>query len=179
MKTVTETERLILREFTTDDAPFIYRLPNTPGWPRFTGNRHIHDVESASQYPDRAPMSSYRTPDFGLWAVVLKDTGIPVGMCGLPERDFPDAPDIGFALLPEFGGTGHAYELAMAAMDHSPREWGISRIVAIVSKDHVRSVRLSEQPGMAYKGTVSCPVEDEPPLLPADRPVIHTKTIHP
>ena len=179
MKKITETERLILREFTPDDAPFIYRLLNTPGWLRFIGDRHVHDVEDARLYLARGPMHSYRTLGFGLWAAVLKDTETPVGMCGLLKRDFLDDADIGFALLPEFEGAGHAYEMAAAAMDHARRVLGIPRIVAIVSKNNVRSVRLLEKLGMTYERTVSYPGEDEPLLLMAARAAIHHKTTHP
>ncbi|HMA16885.1 MAG TPA: N-acetyltransferase, partial [Thermoanaerobaculia bacterium] len=34
---VLETERLILRRLSTEDAPFIFELVNDPAWLRFIG----------------------------------------------------------------------------------------------------------------------------------------------
>jgi RimJ/RimL family protein N-acetyltransferase len=47
MSPIHETERLLLRPFNTDDAPFILELVNSPGWLQFIGDRNIHSIEDA------------------------------------------------------------------------------------------------------------------------------------
>jgi RimJ/RimL family protein N-acetyltransferase len=45
-----QTQRLNIRPITTEDAPFILELMNTPKWIRFIGDRNIKTVEEAITY---------------------------------------------------------------------------------------------------------------------------------
>ena len=45
LKKILETERIVLREFATDDAEFIIKLVNTPSWIAFIGDRNIKTIE--------------------------------------------------------------------------------------------------------------------------------------
>ena len=40
--TILETDRLIVRGLTLDDAAFILELVNAPDWLRCIGDRHVH-----------------------------------------------------------------------------------------------------------------------------------------
>ena len=44
------TERLKLREYTLQDAPFIYKLMNSEGWLKNIGDRNIKSLEDAEAY---------------------------------------------------------------------------------------------------------------------------------
>ena len=127
---ILESDRLILREFNPDDAPFILLLLNNPSWLQYIGDRNIKTLDDANQYLLNGPMKSYRENGFGLSMVEIKDSHIPIGMCGLIKREALEHVDIGFALLPEFAGKGYAYEIAAALMDHARINLGISEIVA-------------------------------------------------
>ena len=59
MNTILETERLVLRQFTMDDATFIIELVNTPGWIEFSGDRNIKTTEQAKNYLQNGPLKSY------------------------------------------------------------------------------------------------------------------------
>src|SRR5688572_2577541 len=111
-KTIAETQRLTIREFTGSDAAFIVALLNSAGWLRYIGDRQVRNEKDALNYLENGPLKSYKTHKFGLWKVELKTTGQPVGMCGFLKRDSLSFPDIGFAFLPEFSGYGYAYESA-------------------------------------------------------------------
>ena len=107
-----ETDRLTIRQLTLADAPFIVELVNTPGWLRFIGERNIKTSEQAENYLKNGPMASYAQNGFGLYGVELKSEKTPIGMCGLIKRETLPDPDIGFAILPEFTGSGFAFEAA-------------------------------------------------------------------
>lgn len=81
-----ETERLILKEFTTADSSFIIHLLNTPGWLKYIGNRHVSSLEDAGTYLSNGPIRSYADNGFGLWLIEIKNTGTPIGTCGLIKR---------------------------------------------------------------------------------------------
>ena len=66
----------------------------------------------------RGPVASYRKFGFGLYLVELKDSGSPIGICGLLKRDWLKDVDIGFAFLQKFWSQGYARESAAAAMHY-------------------------------------------------------------
>jgi RimJ/RimL family protein N-acetyltransferase len=150
MKPILETDRLVLREFTPDDADFIVQLVNTPGWLQYIGDRNIKTVEQAKEYLQNGPLKSYALNGFGLSMVELKENGTPVGMCGIIKRDYLDSPDIGFAFLPEFMGQGLAFEIAGATMAYSRSTLNLSTIHAITVPQNKPSIRLLEKIGMQY-----------------------------
>src|SRR5690606_22194730 len=103
-----ETERLFLREYTLEDAPFIFKLMNSDGWLKNIGDRHIKTVKDAEAYMQKFYLNSYVENGFGPFLVSLKETGVPIGSSGLYKRDNLEHPDVGFAFLPEFGKKGYA-----------------------------------------------------------------------
>jgi len=47
---VIETDRLILRHLTTDDAAFLLALVNDPSWVQFIGDTGVRTLEDACKY---------------------------------------------------------------------------------------------------------------------------------
>jgi RimJ/RimL family protein N-acetyltransferase len=151
---VLETERLILRRLTTDDAEFIIELLNQPSFLRYIGDKEVRNSADAVRYVQTGPMASYERFGFGLYLVELKETGVPIGICGLLKRDqLPDV-DIGFAFLPDFWSQGYAFESASAVMTYGREVLGLKRIVAITSLDNDASIRLLEKIGLRFEGLI-------------------------
>lgn len=148
------TARLRLRQFELDDAPFIFRLLNEPGWKRFIGDRKIATDADASSYIETVLISSYVKYGFGLYAVDLKDPAIPIGMCGLVKRDGLEDVDIGFALLDDYQGRGYALEAARATLQYARDALGMSRLVAITTAANDRSIGLLRRLGMDYEKNI-------------------------
>ena len=128
---ILQTERLILSEFTFDDAPFIIEIVNTPKWLQFIGNRNVKTIDDAKNYLANGPLKSYKKFGFGLYKVTLKKENIPIGMCGLIKRDTLEHPDIGFAFLPQHEKKGYAFESAFATLVYAKANFKLQRIVAI------------------------------------------------
>jgi RimJ/RimL family protein N-acetyltransferase len=146
---IARTARLLLTELKTEDAPFILKLVNEPGWIRFIGDRGIKDLKGAENYIITGPQKSYAHHGFGLFKVSLTD-GTPIGMCGLLKRDNLDHPDIGFAFLEAFTGQGYALEAAKATMEYAMNTLKLSTILGITMAENTRSVSLLEKLGMHY-----------------------------
>ena len=151
------TDRLILRRLSPDDAPFILELVNDPDWLRFIGDRNVRNLDDAREYIRKGPVDSYARLGFGLYAMVRRDGGPPIGMCGLLRRDFLEDADIGFALLPAHRGRGYAREAARATLVYARDELGLGRIVAITSRDNERSGRLLEEVGLRFERMIRIP----------------------
>ncbi len=148
---VIETDRLILRRLSTDDAEFILELLNEPSFLRFIGDKGVRTLEDARNYILNGPVDMYNRLGFGLYLTELKEDGVPIGICGLIKRDSLEDVDIGFAFLPKFWAKGYAYEAASAVMAYGKNVLGFKRIVAITSPDNDASGRLLEKLGMRFE----------------------------
>jgi RimJ/RimL family protein N-acetyltransferase len=147
---VLETDRLVLRQFTTGDAHFILRLLNEPSFIANIGDRGVRTLEHAERYLVDGPIESYRRHGHGLWLVALKETLQPIGMCGLLKRDQLADVDLGYAFLPEFWSSGYAHESAGAVLARAASR-GMHRLVAIVSPGNAASIRLLEKLGFTFE----------------------------
>ncbi len=156
-----ETDRLILRRLTPDDAEFILELLNDPDWLRFIGDRGVRTTEEAQAYIRKGPMDMYERLGIGLCLVEVKESGKPAGICGLLKRDTLDDVDVGFAFLPAFRGKGFAYESAAAAVAYGRDVLGFSRILAITSLDNERSVKVLEKLGLRFERRIRLPNDPE------------------
>jgi ribosomal-protein-alanine N-acetyltransferase len=154
---VLTTERLVLRHLDADDAYFILELLNEPSFIRNIGDKGIRTVDGARGYILDGPVRSYELNGFGLFAVELKETKEPIGMCGLIKRDsLPDV-DVGFAFLPRHWSKGYAFESASAVMDYGRETLGIGRIVAITDPDNQGSIKVLEKLGLKFERMITMP----------------------
>jgi RimJ/RimL family protein N-acetyltransferase len=151
---VLETDRLVLRHLTLNDAPFIVELLNEPSFLRFIGDRRVRSQQDARQYILNGPIASYKKNGFGLWLAFLKETGDPIGICGLLKRDTLQDPDVGFAFLPAYWRQGYAFESASAVLKYGCESLGMKRIVAITSPDNAASIGALEKMGMKFEGII-------------------------
>jgi len=148
---ILETERLVLQEFSIDDAEFILSLLNTPGWLKYIGDKNVRSVEYAVDYLEEGPIKSYKENGFGLWLTLLKNNNTPIGMCGLIKRESLDNIDIGFALLPEYSKLGYGYEIAQATINYAKHDLGIDKVVAITDSNNVPSIKLLNKLGLQFE----------------------------
>ena len=94
MAIICETERLILRELTLDDASATREIvcdeQTMYAWNgAWSEDENIENIQKQ--------MSGYREDGFGRWAVVLKRTGKLIGVCGLQwcEAEYDKVLEIG------------------------------------------------------------------------------------
>jgi RimJ/RimL family protein N-acetyltransferase len=133
---------------------------NDPGWLRVIGDRGVRTLEDARAYSLGGPVALYERFGFGFYVVELKPGREPIGVCSLIKRDFLEAVDLGYALLPSYAGQGYASEAAAALIRYAARELGLQRLVAIVSQDNHRSARLLGKLGFHYERLVQYPGEE-------------------
>jgi RimJ/RimL family protein N-acetyltransferase len=151
---VAETDRLVLRRLTIEDAPFILELLNDPDWLRFIGDKGVRSLEDAGNYILTGPIDSYARRGFGLFRVELKADGAPIGLCGLLKRDVLEDVDVGYAFLPQFRRSGYAREAAAATLRFGKDTIGLTRVAAITNPDNARSIRVLETLGFAFEKMV-------------------------
>lgn len=157
---VLRTDRLALRTFTEADAPFLVRLLNDPGFLRCIGDRGVRTEADARAYVAEGPAASYAAHGFGLWRVDRLEDDTPIGMCGLLQRDYLDAPDLGYALLAEHTGRGYAREAAAATLAYARGALDLGTVLAFTDADNDRSVRLLTALGFRFDRPLPLPEAD-------------------
>jgi [ribosomal protein S5]-alanine N-acetyltransferase len=139
---VLETQRLILRELTADDADGLLEIFADP-----VAMEHYPSTWDRSQtlrWIDWAG-ASYRANGFGLWAVVRRDDGAFLGDCGpmLQEIEGRTIPEIGYHIVRAEWGRGYATEAAVACRDWLFRETSWDEVCSIVAPENLASNRVA------------------------------------
>lgn len=153
-----QTERLLLRKITLEDAPFIQQLVNTETWIKNIGDKDVNDLNSAQQFIQSWALDRYNLHGFGPYLVLLGNE--PIGVNGLFKREHLEYPDIGFALLPSYMGKGYAYESSKAIMIQA-KEKGFKKLYAFTNPDNSSSQKLLNKLGFEQ----STHQEDEKSVL--------------
>ncbi|MGD9704874.1 MAG: GNAT family N-acetyltransferase [Acidimicrobiia bacterium] len=146
-----ETERLLLRRFTTDDVDNVVELDSDPEVMFYvTGGRATpRDEVETDVLP--AFLGYYeRHAGYGFWAVVEKSTGDFLGwMHFRPGEGHPDdEPELGYRLKKSSWGRGYAAEASIALIRKGFTELGVRRVVAETMVVHTGSRRVMEKAGM-------------------------------
>jgi RimJ/RimL family protein N-acetyltransferase len=146
---ILQSARLRLRTIAPDDAPFYLELVNDPAFIEHIGDRGIRTLDEARRAVVDGPVAMQDKRGHSLYVVELKETGAPIGMCGLIKRDtLPDV-DIGYAYLPQYRGCGYAFEAGQAVLAYAPTI-GITRVAAITSPGNVASNQLLRKLGLRF-----------------------------
>lgn len=156
MNVIIETERLLLRAFTLDDAPLIYNLNLDPEVTRYTLDPMV-SIEQAKEVLEKTILPQYALYNHGRWAVHVKPGFDPIatgfiGWCGLKTRPEMNEIDLGYRFLKTAWGKGYATESAYASLKYAFGHLGHKRIVGRALPGNLGSIRVLEKCGMNYVG---------------------------
>lgn len=156
-----ETERLLIRPVSVDDADIIFQLYNMPNFIKFIGNKNINSLSDAENYIKSKFLPQIEKRGFGNYILVLKEGNQKIGSVGIFEREGLDVVDIGFSVLEKFEGKGLMFEAAQKVKSVGMEDFGLNKISAITSKDNFSSQKLIERLGLKFQKYVTLPNEDE------------------
>lgn len=110
---ILQTERLYMREMTQDDFPSLCKILQDEET-MYAYEGAFTDAE-AQEWLDRQ-LARYQKWDFGLWAVILKETEEMIGQCGLTMQPWKDEEvlEIGYLFERAHWHKGYATEAARA-----------------------------------------------------------------
>lgn len=154
MKRIIETERLIVGEANIEDFEFFRKLLNSPNWIEFIGDRGVKTDKQAVNYINSSLINSYKENGYGLYKMCLKESSIPIGICGFVKRDYLDNPDIGFAILPEYEGKGYTTEACKATLTYGKSELKLQPILGITTQKNSKSRHLLNKIGLQEVGKI-------------------------
>jgi len=149
MNVIIETDRLLLRNFTEDDAGLLYELNLDPEVIRYTHDP-IADAEHAKKILRDVILPQYVLYHHGRWAVHLKSDLEFIGWCGLKYLSETNEVDLGYRFRKKFWGKGYATEGGLACIAYGFNQLNLRRIVARALPGNLASVRVLEKCGMKY-----------------------------
>ena len=154
IKIVLQTDRLILREYTEEDAPDLFELGSNPEVMRYVPDEPMTTVEQAHLTLMNHPIADYYRHGFGRWACILRATGQNIGFCGLKYLVELDEVDLGFRFLPAHWGKGLATEAARACVGYGFETLALEQIIGLSDPENHASIRVLEKTGMQFAGVV-------------------------
>ena len=159
---VLETERLVVRDWTLDDADRLLDTYSRPDVVRFLGSapRLMDSADTARERIDRALTRNGEDRAAGLptgwWAVELTETGVVVGTVALVPVDGSRDPaaqvEVAWTLHPDSQGNGYATEAARAVLGRGHAA-GLSEILALTDPANLPSQAVCRRLDLALTGT--------------------------
>ena len=145
-----ETNRLILRPWSEDDAEDLFRYASDPevgpaaGWQPHTSIENSREII-------RDVLSARDT-----FAVCLKDDGKPIGSVGLHRNDLAELEDeyeLGYWIGKPFWGKGLIPEASREILRYAFEDLGMKRIWCGYYDGNEKSRRVQEKIGFVYHHT--------------------------
>jgi|SRR5215204_58317 len=145
---ISETNRLILRQLTHDDAPELHRIYSDPETLKFMGGGST-SLDEVRQGIENHIRSYYDERGFGLWGTVEKVSGRLIARCGILYQDINGKMDAELAYLLDRStwGKGLATEAAYEIVRLAGEKFGFERMVAVIHPDNAGSIRVAEKCG--------------------------------
>ena len=144
---ILQTERLLLREMTQEDFPALCRILQDEQT-MYAYEGAFSDSE-AQVWLDRQ-LERYRQLGFGLWAVILKQTGEMIGQCGLTMQPWKgqELLEIGYLFNRSYWHCGYATEAAQACRQYAFETLGADEVCSIIRDTNTASQQVALRNGM-------------------------------
>ena len=154
---ILETERLRLREITTDDVDRLYELYNdeniTKHMPALYEDKDM-EIEYTKSYIENV----YKFYHYGIWIVEEKCSGEIIGRVGVEYKEIEGITskhELGYMVGREYQGKGYASEAIDAVIDYMKRIHGIEEFFVEISSDNEVSVHVAKKHGFIFDGRKS------------------------
>jgi [ribosomal protein S5]-alanine N-acetyltransferase len=147
-----ETPRTVMREILGNDAEFLLQMMSDPlvmrFYPKPADAKDVRDLINRMR-------AHYRDDGCGLWLVVDRESGEPLGRVGLLRQDVNGADEfeVGYMIHRPFWRRGLATEAATAVRDYAFRERGLKRVVSLIRPDNLPSQGVARRLGMEIVGS--------------------------
>ncbi len=145
---ILETERLYLREMRQDDFRSLCKiLQDEDTMYAYEG---AFSDEEVQDWLDRQ-ISRYQKWNFGLWAVILKETDEMIGQCGLTMQSWKEKEvlEIGYLFERIHWHKGYATEAARACKKYAFEILNADEVCSIIRDTNIASQNVAVRNGMS------------------------------
>lgn len=147
-----ETERLILRKMTLEDAEDMFEYASDPDVAKYT-TWDAHQSIKDSKFFLEIVVERYKNRQITDWGIVHKEEGKLIGTCGFAECHlFHSRAEIGYALSRKYWRQGYMSEAVTAIIRFGFQTMNLNRIEARCEVENIASARVMEKVGMQFEG---------------------------
>ena len=152
MKMILETERLYLREMEQSDFDSLCKILKDEET-MYAYEGAFNDAE-VQEWLDKQ-FSRYDKYGFGLWAVILKKTGVMIGQCGLTMQQWKEKEllEIGYLFQRSYWHKGYATEAAKACKKYAFEVLNADEVCSIIRDTNIASQNVAIRNGMIATDT--------------------------
>lgn len=143
---ILETEHCYVRESCEEDVEAFYDIYKAPEVTRYTEGLFEHAI-SEKAYIREYIEKVYAYFEFGVWTVILKESGEIIGRAGISTREGFDIPELGYVLGLPWQGKGLAKEVCEGIIKYAKDELEITRLQVLIQEGNEASVRLAQKLG--------------------------------
>ena len=146
---ILETQRLILREMDPNDFDALYAVladsDITEHYPYTFDETRVRNWIARN-------MARYSKDGFGLWAVVLKETGEMIRDCGITMQNIHGTmlPEIGYHIRKDRQRRGYASEAAAACIRYAFENYAFPAVYSYMKYTNIPSQRTAMKNGMTF-----------------------------
>lgn len=173
-----ESPRLVLRRIGPSDFDFFIRLHADPEVALYLAQGRPRSSEESLRWL-QSVLRGYEELGLGQLAVQRKSDGLLIGRCGLSELVVETRPsvgsvprgwfqraevpaaatvvferELGYTLDRSSWGQGYASEAARYALDYARDVLQLSRVVAVIRQENIRSLRVAQRLGAQHEDVV-------------------------
>jgi RimJ/RimL family protein N-acetyltransferase len=143
---VLETARLRLREMEPADLDFVASMLADKEVMRYY--ERTFSRADAQAWLDRQ-RQRYADDGHGLWLVLSRENGAPLGQVGLAMQEVEGGryPEVGWLLQRPFWGKGYATEAGVAVRDAAFARWRYPALISLIRPVNEPSRRVAERVG--------------------------------
>ena len=141
-----ETKRLFLRPMLQTDLDALL-LIFTDSKVMASFNHPPFTHEQMQRWLQRN-LDHQQTFGYGLFSVILKETGELIGDCGLEQMEDQGAAELGYDFRSDFWNQGYATEAASAVRDYAFYVLHLPQLISLICVGNLASKRVAEKVGM-------------------------------
>ncbi len=146
-----ETERLVLRKLTDDDAAELFVYASDPQVARFVV-WHPHQTLEDSRAFIGSVLDAYRRGEVAPWGLEHRQDGRLVGTCGfIAWHAAHRKAEVGYAMARPYWGQGLMAEAVRAVIAFGFERMQLLRVEALCELPNLASARVLEKVGMSQE----------------------------
>ncbi len=148
-----ETNRLILRRFTEDDAQEIYEgFVNQEDFLYYANKekRTLQEEIDSLKGIDK----KYNNPEYYNWLITLKDNKKIIGAINLNVDNYNESVEFNYAIDDRYQCNGYMTEALEAVKNYCLNEMKVNRIFGGCEINNISSKRVMEKCAFIYEGTL-------------------------
>jgi ribosomal-protein-alanine N-acetyltransferase len=148
---ILQTDRLSVRETVPTDVPDFYRIYKDPEITEYMEGLNpdpITEIHNTMDYIENV----YCFYEYGIWTVILRETGEIIGRAGIEQTDESAIPSLGFVIGRKWQKNGYATEVCRGIIKYAENVLRPDFLRVCINENNKDSINLCRKLGFEEPG---------------------------